>query len=279
MNRMKIKHTAYFVAVLSLTLALAGCRTTRSAGGSTPALSKKQQRELLTPLAQYPAEVQAMTAKMVVTLDAGGGATTLKGRLRMRRDEVVQVSITAFGLMEVASIEFTPERAYIIDKVNKRYASLNYSSGWANLAGANFDAVQALFWNRLFIPGEKEVWKRVEDFSLVDEGTQRLVEPSRQRMLKCRFYTDMDCRQLQQTNLALQQYDATWRYDGFETIGSYIFPTAHDVSVSNSSHSMGVRVGLTDISTFDTGWKSGTDLARYKQVDLEQLLSILNMIM
>ena len=278
MTHIKIKYTVSLVGALLLTLALAGCRTTRSAEGvSVP--SKKQRRELLTPLAQYTSEVQAVTAKMAISLDLEGNATTLRGRLRMRRDEVVQMSVTAFGLMEVASVEFTPERAYIIDKVNKRYALLNYSSGWANLAGINFNTMQALFWNRIFIPGEKESWRRAEDFTLTNVGVQRLVEPNRQRMLKCRFYTDMDCKQLQQTDLALQQYAVTWQYGGFETIGSYTLPTTHHVSISSASQAMGLRVGLTNISTLDTGWKSGTDLTRYKQVDMEQLLSILNMIM
>ena len=97
-------------------------------------------------------------------------------------------------------------------------------------------------------------------------------------MLKCQFYTDANCKQLQQTNLRLQQYNVTWRYDRFDSMDAYIFPTAFDVSVSGSSHAIGARIGLSDVSTLDTGWYSSTDLSRYKEVDLSQLMSILNMI-
>lgn len=274
---MRTKRTHTLAALLLLLLALTGCRTSRQAEG-TASYTKKQRNELLAPLAQYPAEVPFVSARTAITLDNNGMSATVKGRLRMRRDEVVQVSITALGLMEVACIELTPKRAYLIDRVNKRYALLDYSSGMMNYAGINFGTVQALFWNRLFIPGEKEAWHKAEEFTISNSGSQCLVEPSRQRMLKCKFYTDGECKELQQTHLSIQQYAATWRYDGFEHFGTFAYPIVHDISVSSSGYAVGAHINLTDISTTDTGWKSTTDLSRYKEVDLEQLMSILNMI-
>ena len=264
-------------ALLLITLAFTGCRTSRQAESDT-AYTKKQRNEILAPLAQYPADIEFVSAKTAITLNYNGHNATVKGRLRMRRDESIQMSITALGLMEIANIEFTPKGAYLIDRVNKRYALFDYSSGWMSLAGINFNAVQALFWNRLFIPGEKEVWHHTEDFTISKAGSQCLVEPNRQRLLKCKFYTDEDCKRLQQTGLNIQQYAATWRYDDFELLDTYAYPTTHDVSVSASSLTVGAHIELTNISTLDTGWQSGTDLSRYKQVDLDQLMEILNMI-
>jgi len=265
--------------VMLLTLALTGCRTTRQTEGTTTrALTKRQRSELLAPLAQYPTDVQFVSAKTAITLDYNGHAATVKGRLYMRRDEVVQMSVTALGLMEIALVEFTPKGAYLIDRVHKRYALLDYTSGWANLAGINFGTVQALFWNRLFIPGEKEAWRSAGNFTVTDAGAQQLVEPGRQRMLKCQFYTDADCKQLQQTDLRLQQYNATWRYGQFDAVGTYAYPTRHDVSMSGSSRAIGARIDLSDVSTLDTGRKSSTDLTRYKEVDLEQLMEIIDVI-
>ena len=263
---MRTKHF-YLSATLLVLLALTGCRTSRQA--ETPAARiRKQQNEVLIPLAQYPSEVQAVTAKTSINLNYNGIAATVKGRLRMRRDEVVQMSVTAFGLMEIALVEFTPKGAYFIDKVNKQYALFDYSSGWANLADFNFNTIQALFWNRLFIT----------DLTITDTGAQRLIEPKRQRMLKCQFYTDASCKQLQQTNLQLQQYSITWHYGQFDSNDTYTYPTTHEVSVSGNTHALGARIGLTGVSTVDTGWKGTTDLSRYREVELEQIMSILNMI-
>lgn len=272
------RNTYINLAVVTLLiLALTGCRTSRRAESSAT-FSKKQRNEILVPLTQYPADVQFMNAKTAITLDYNGHTVTLKGRLRMRRDEVVQMSITALGVVEIAVVEFTAKGAYIIDRVNRRYALFDYSSGWMNLAGINFSAVQGLFWNRLFMPGEKGAWRHVGDFTIGHADAQLLIEPNRQRMLKCTFYTDADCKQLQQTDLSLQQYAATWRYDDFELLGSYVYPATHDVSVSGSVHTIGAHIELSGISTLDTGWQSGIDLSRYKQVDLGQLMNILEMI-
>ena len=274
---MKTKSRLFLAIVALLTFALTGCRSTRQAESSS-AFTKKQKSTMLVPLAQYPADMRFMNIKTAITLDYNGREVTIKGRLRMRYNEVVHMSFTALGLMEIAVVEFTPKGAYIIDKVNKRYALFDYSSGKANLVGINFNTIQALFWNRLFIPGEKEVWCHTEDFSISTSGGQRLIEPSRQRLLKCKFYTDLNCKQLQQTNLNLQQYTAVWRYDNFDSLNNYVYPVTHDVSVSNSSHAIGAHIELTAISTLDTGWQSSIDLSRYKQVDLEQLMSIINTI-
>ena len=269
--------TRSIAALLLLTLTLTGCRTSRQAEGNA-AYTKKQRNEKLIPLTQYPADIEFVSTKTAITINYNGYNVTVKGRLRMRRDEAVQMSITALGLMEIANIEFTPKGAYIIDRVNKRYVLFDYSTGWMNLAGINFNAVQALFWNRIFIPGEKEAWRQTADFTISDAGNQCLVEPSRQRMLKCKFYTDDECKELQQTDLNIQQYAATWRYDDFELLDTYAYPTTHDISVNASALTIGAHIELTSISTLDTGWQSGTDLSRYKQVELDQLMEILNMI-
>lgn len=274
---MNTKQTVPFIAALLLMLAFTGCRTTRGTG-DVIGLTNKQRGELIAPLAEYPASVKAVTAKTSIAMDNMGDPMTMKGRLRMRRDEVVQMSITALGLMEIACVEFTPDRVFIIDKINRQYAVIDYSSGWMNYAGISFSTVQALFWNRIFMPGVKEFWNETENFSLTRVGEQCLVEPGRQRMLKCKFYTDGDCKQLQQTDLALQQYDATWRYGQFETFGEYAYPTVHDVSVSGLPYAIGARLTLTGISVADAGWSGTADLSRYKEVDFGQLLSILNMI-
>lgn len=275
---MKNRLTRSIAIIMLFTFALTGCRTSRTVSESPVKRTRKQQSVQLIPLARYPSDVRSVTAKTSIAIDYNGIPATVKGRLRMCRDEVVQLSITAFGLMEIASIEFTPKAAYIIDRVNKRYALFDYSSGWMNYAGISFSTVQALFWNRLFIPGEAEAWNHTEEFTVTDAITQRLIEPNRQRMLKCQFYTDTDCKQLNQTDLAMQQYAATWKYGQFDTVDAYTYPATHEVSVNGASRALSARISLTSVSTLDITGSAATDLSRYKEGNFEELLSIFNMI-
>ena len=263
------------LACLILAVALTGCRTNRSAEKQELRL-KKQYSEQVLQLAKPQAELTNLTARTAITLDYGMGSVNVKGRLKMRRDEAIQITITALGLMEVACVEFTPQHIYIIDRINKRYTKVDYASGMLSNIGVNFETIQSLFWNRIFIPGKAEAWQHPEDYEIKVSGNQLCVTPARQRMLKSFFYTDEDCRQLQQTLLELSHYGAIWRYDDFDQFDGQELPTTFDISITSSSYAAGAHVALSSISTTDNSWKSGVDLSRYKAVEFNELLSILN---
>ncbi|MBR4996531.1 MAG: DUF4292 domain-containing protein [Bacteroidaceae bacterium] len=263
------------LACLILAVALTGCRTNRSAEKQELRL-KKQYSEQVLQLAKPQAELTNLTARTAITLDYGMGSVNVKGRLKMRRDEAIQMTITALGLMEVACVEFTPQHIYIIDRINKRYTKVDYASGMLSNIGVNFETIQSLFWNRIFIPGKAEAWQHPEDYEIKVSGNQLCVTPARQRMLKSFFYTDEDCRQLQQTLLELSHYGAIWRYDDFDQFDGQELPTTFDISITSSSYAAGAHVALSSISTTDNSWKSGVDLSRYKAVEFNELLSILN---
>ena len=263
------------LACLILVVALTGCRTHRSAEKQELRL-KKQYSEQVVQLAKPQAELTNLTARTSITLDYGVGSVNVKGRLKMRRNEAIQMTVTALGLMEVACVEFTPQHIYLIDRINKRYTKIDYASGMLNNIGVNFETIQSLFWNRIFIPGKADAWQQAEDYEIKVSGNQLCVTPARQRMLKSFFYTDEDCRQLQQTLLELSHYGAIWRYDDFEQFDGQDLPTTFDISITSSSYAAGAHIALSSISTTDNSWKSGVDLSRYEAVEFDELLSILN---
>lgn len=263
------------LACLILVVALTGCRTHRSAEKQELRL-KKQYSEQVVQLARPQAGLTNLTARTSITLDYGVGSVNVKGRLKMRRDEAIQMTVTALGLMEVACVEFTPQHIYLIDRINKRYTKIDYASGMLNNIGVNFETIQSLFWNRIFIPGKADAWQQAEDYEIKVSGNQLCVTPARQRMLKSFFYTDEDCRQLQQTLLELSHYGAIWRYDDFEQFDGQDLPTTFDISITSSSYAAGAHIALSSISTTDNSWKSGVDLSRYEAVEFDELLSILN---
>lgn len=255
---------------------LTSCRATRNLGMDTQL--RKQQNEQIQWLIQQPKELTDFTAKTAIAISYDEKSFNVKGRLRMRRDEVVQMSITALGVVEVAFIEFTPEAAYLLDRINKRYAKIDYSSGILNTIGLNFETVQALFWNRIFIPGKGESKIKPGSFTVSPSGTQLCIEPIRQSLLKCQFYTDAECRQLQQTQLGINDYAVTWRYDLFGHTDSAVYPTVFDVSVSTESEAVGAHIVLSNVSHTDNTWTSGVNLARYTKVELDDFLSILKLL-
>lgn len=265
------------ICLLLLLCLMASCRPSRNTTDAER-ISRKQQDEHLLPLAK-PIEGQTdLTARMAVSIDLGGRSLPVKGQLRMRRDEVIQFSFTALGVVEIAYVECTPQTICIVDRVGKRYVEFDYSSGLLQRIGVSFATVQALFWNRMFLPGEDKAWEHLEDFKISTSGTQRLVAPRTQRPLQCWFYTDSEFKQLMQTQLQFSHYEGMWRYDSFRQTDGHTFPSVFDVSLSGSTHSIAAHIELSNLSFADKSWKSGTNLSRYEKVELSELLSILKML-
>ena len=115
-------------------------------------------------------------------------------------------------------------------------------------------------------------------FEVEPLGTQQCLRPSSQRMLKSYFYTDTEFRQLQQTRLRLQDYEAVWQYDMFNSLDIYTFPSVFDISISGGTQTVGMHMALSNISYLDKDWQAGTNLSRYTQVTIEDMLSILNVL-
>ncbi len=272
---MRLKDCKLLTLVMATSL-LVGCGSLRNAGQDNQLL--KQHQAQIQTLIQPQAELTDLTARTAITLDYDEQSYSVKGRLRMRRGEVVQMSITALGVVEVALLEFTPEAAFLIDRVNKRYAKVDYSSGLLNTVGLNFSTVQALFWNRLFTPSKDAARLKPDNFKLTTTGTQQCIEPLRQSLLKCYFYTDENYELLQQTELTFNDYQMTWHYDRFVTAAASVYPTTHDISVMVDDEAVGAQIALSNVSYTDKSWTAGTNLSRYSQVKPEDLLSILKLL-
>lgn len=257
------------LALAIVTSLFTSCGTLRNIGKDS------QQNEKLQALIQPQKGITDLTAKAAITVDYDQEKYSFKGRLRMRRNEVVQLGITALGVVEVALIEFTPDAAYILDRVNKRYTKLEYSTGLLNTVGVNFSTIQALFWNRIFIPGKDETKLKPENFKVSPNKSQKCIVPNWQGLLKCYFYTDEEYEKLQQTELAFNNNTMTWHYDMFTSAESGVYPTVFDISVSSEDDSAAVHIALSNVNLTDKTWSAGTNLERYKHVEIQSLLSIL----
>lgn len=250
------------------------CRTSKNAAEKT-IQNELLQKERMYALTQPADGMTDLTAKISLDLDYNSRPLSLKGRLRMRYDEVIQVSFTALGLMEVATLEIRPDVVYIVDRVNKRYVKVSYTSDMLSRAGVNFSTIQALFWNRLYVPGGKSGVDVRDAFSIYESDKQQVLRPKEQGFVKHHFYTDEAISRLEQTQLSVSFYEALWRYDMFSDVDGYNVPTVHDLSFTGGNASVGAHVVLSGVSCTDKSWKAGVDLSRYQQVDFDELLSVL----
>ena len=87
-----------------------------------------------------------------MSIGFSGNNTRVSGSLRMKRDDVIQVSLVPLGLMEVGRLELTPDYMMVVDRMNHQYVKCGYSEvDFFREAGIDFYTFQSLFWDELFV--------------------------------------------------------------------------------------------------------------------------------
>jgi hypothetical protein len=92
------------------------------------------------------ASLQHISGNAALSLRVNGSDINLKGKLRIKRNEGIQITITPLGLIEAASIEFLPQKVRLINKLTKKYTEVPYSEASAiGLAGINSGGMNLIY--------------------------------------------------------------------------------------------------------------------------------------
>lgn len=122
--------------ILTLLLLLSSCTASRQA-----AQSSDSSVSTGTPTTELP---EAVTARL--GMDLTDSELSCTGRLRMLRDDVVQLNLTFLG-MNIGTLEFTPDTVLLVDRVNRQYVRARYTDIDAlRERSIDFAALQSLFW-------------------------------------------------------------------------------------------------------------------------------------
>lgn len=276
-----------YIFVILAVLSLAACRSSRDLS-KTPSSTPEHTSETETKAEHYVKRVCAnaqtektITARIKMSLNAGGKDISASGTLRMKRDDVVQLSLTFLGF-EVARMEFSPNDVLLIDRYNKRYVRAKYSDmKFLQQAGLDFNALQALFWGELFRPGHESVGNG-SDFQLSSSGSHTLLSLNNTPQLKYVFSTLTE--QAVIDGMTAQNKNTTrngkleWKYADFTTLNNRPFPTTMKCAVTGLGKNFGFSLTLSRID-HATGWEGHTSVSsKYTPMKADDLLGkLINM--
>ena len=120
--------------------------TTAASGETTNVVSPSQDGNQSADAKRQ--EQPCVTARLRLDLASGGRSASVGGMLRMKKNDVIQLSLTTFGILEVARIEMTPDYFMLIDKVGRQYVKSSYSDvSFLRNADVDFYTIQAYFWD------------------------------------------------------------------------------------------------------------------------------------
>lgn len=140
--------------MLMLCILLASCRSKKEVVSTTTTVS--DNTTIGVPPSQgnkQPADAKqqeetCVTAKVRLELSSNGKSTSVGGMLRMKRNDVIQLSLVTFGVLEVARIEMTPDYFLLVDKMGRQYVKASYNDvSFLRDADVDFYTIQSYFWN------------------------------------------------------------------------------------------------------------------------------------
>lgn len=275
MNLLKAISTATMLATL---LALAACRSSQSATtGRDAATQAEMQAEAYRNKVTANAQgANTLTARIKLNLNLDGRDLSAGGSLRMKRDDVVQLSVTFLGA-EVARLEFSPKEVLLIDRFNKQFVRAAYEQvDFLRNAGLDFYAVQALFWNELFVPGEKTLTRDgLARFGVSAAGEHTLLSLTDAPKLEYHFLTLTKDAAIDRLTVkgksTADSGQLTWRYEDFTTLNGKPFPTKMSVALTGMGRDGGFALTLSKLGNTD-GWETHTQpSSKYKERDANAL--------
>lgn len=107
-----------------LLLFLAACSTTKTvntAGGAAKDLSKKNKREFLEAVAANTLEYETFNTKAKARLSIDNKSFNSTLNIRIKHNETIWISATAFLGIEAARIKITPDRIQILNRLQSTY--------------------------------------------------------------------------------------------------------------------------------------------------------------
>lgn len=273
---MKITRRAFSAALLAGLLTLGSCSTSKHLSGK-PSVAKQSTEDLYKQhVLANAVSTKSLTAKMRLNLSLGDKDVALSGSLKMKRGDVIQLSLTFPIVGEVGRMEFTPQEVLIVDRINSRYVRTSYDKvDFLHSANLDFSALEALFWNEVFYPGA-DVRNKVAEYTVSSAGAHTLLSLTSAPVLDYSFLTITESALLDRTTISSKNIAdksaLTCIYGNFVKFDSGKFPSSITITFAGGKQNCGLDMALSSLST-SSDWNSRTTLSpKYKEMDAESIL-------
>lgn len=274
-----MKRYVYYFALVVLMAFMASCSSTRRAS-KMPMVGGLTGVEYVEKVISAAPDWTSLSGKTSLELTLGNKEKTrVNASLRIRRGEVIQLSVAPMLGIEVARLELTPDGVLLVDRLHKRFVKASFTEVSRLLhVDLNFHILQSLFMNELFLPGKVTLGSEdVSSFILSAVGNQAVLQPKKTRRINYQFYTSADNGSLQKTILGLKgtKYALSWDYSDFTNLEGRLFPKKTYVSLMGTSDSYALHLKMSRLSV-NGKWEGKTHLSsKYKEIALQEILNIL----
>lgn len=273
--------------VALMVIGMASCRSSKQAQGtdsqsiSSVTTSTPSSREsIVDKVVANQVDSKFVTAKLNLQLVAGSRDVSIGGNLRMKRDDVIQLSLVFLGLFDVGCMEFTPDYILVMDRMNHQYIKVNYADvSFFQEAGLNFNVFQSLFWDELFVLSDKSVKLKDSQFQVTRSSQQVTLRNTDSRWVALNFLLNALGDRVSQTSITPKQTQApsaslTWNYLAYDMLGTQEFPTRMRIDMNTGKKPVQATLSLSNLRA-DSNWTTRTkvDTNKYSAVSIETVFN------
>lgn len=198
-----------------------------------------------------------LTADVKVKIGMG----TYDATLMMRWNESIRISVTPLGIMEIMRVECLPDMIVFVDKTTQQYAVEHYANvPYRNFTGLDFYTLQALLWNRIFVPGYTDMESISQRIKLSETIGDGVVFTSTEYDYK--FNIDESDR-LTKTSKEGLGYSVSVDYKDFKMVSEgHYFPQTIGVEFRFTGNVSKVEILLDDISVEKSDWPNRVPISK-----------------
>lgn len=282
------------LAFVAMCVVAVSCGTGKNIAGGSPSSAPKgsgredaEARKMTYLRKVYDNEVfaKSLSSKIKFTLTSGSKDITVSGSLKMKKDEVIRIQLTPFGLMEAGRLEFAKDYVLIMDRINKEYVKAGYDEvDFLRVNGLDFYALQALFWNQLFVPGTQKITdSSLRNFGVTfDDATANTLISLVRGNMSYAWSTDKASGRIKSVDVTYNsktngKTSVNCSYGSFKPFASKHFPSEITLKMSSDAVKSGKKITMNiAISNFDTSsdWETNTSISsKYKRVSAQDVMN------
>jgi len=269
----------YSVIFLMCVLLLASCGSKKHMAGSgtgdVPGMGKGiGVAELVQTINANRVAEPSISAKINLNINAGTKSARVGGSLKMKRNDVIQISLVALGLMEVGRLELTPDYMMVVDRMNHQYVKSRYADvDFLSSAGIDFYTFQSLFWDELFVLNGKDEVPTGSQYSLKTVTGDIQLQNGKSNLVALTFLVNAANMLVGETNFSRAGSEAPvlkWKYSEWSKLGEQSFPGSIKISFDIDRTPVEAVFKISNVKP-DSSWETRTEINknRYSEISLQ----------
>ena len=257
---------------------LVACKSPASTATTNDVIIKTEEAYFASVI-DRSLQFNTISARLKIDFTGNEKEFSSRAQLKMSYNNRLQLSIQPLLGIEMFRIELTNDSIKIIDRMNKRYISDSHSElkEETNI-NFNFQNLQALFTNQLFIPGESEISaNHYRRFRMTKNDNIAKLNFNDSNGIFYTFTADAE-EKLLSTNIEDMSGNNTlnWTYSNFQNINNQRFPMRMTAHLTSGDNTRGVAVFTFSTPEINTPLNMDFNIpSGYNKVKLEQIINSL----